>query len=148
MTTKHVNIPASYLILKKENKVLLLRRFNTTYQNWNYSMVAWHVDPGENFTDCIIREAKEEAWITLKKENLEVVHILHRKSVTSVNDRIDAFFIATKWDWEVKIMEPNKCDDLSWFDLDDLPNNIVPCDKHALEQAFNWIHYSEYGWEK
>lgn len=147
MAEKHTNVPASYLILKKENKVLLLRRFNSSYENWNYSMIAWHVDPGESFTDCMVREAKEEAWITLKKENIKVVHVLHRKSVTSNKDRIDVFFLAEKWEWEIKIMEPTKCDDLSWFSLDNLPANIISCDKHALNMAMNNINYSEYWWK-
>ena len=41
---RHTNIPASYLVLMKENKVLLLRRFNTGYQDGNYSMITWHLD--------------------------------------------------------------------------------------------------------
>jgi hypothetical protein len=38
--TRHTNIPASYLILMKDNNVLLLRRFNTGYEDGNYSMIA------------------------------------------------------------------------------------------------------------
>ncbi|MFH1669466.1 MAG: NUDIX domain-containing protein [Candidatus Woesearchaeota archaeon] len=63
---RHQNVPASYLTLFKDDKVLLLRRFNTGYEDGNYSMVAGHVDPGETFTQCIIREAKEEAGIELE----------------------------------------------------------------------------------
>lgn len=76
----HTNIPASYLILIKDNKILLLRRANTGFKDGFYSMVAGHVDPGETFTDCIIREAQEEAGITLTIQDISVMHMMHRKS--------------------------------------------------------------------
>ncbi|OIO18541.1 MAG: hypothetical protein COY69_00490, partial [Candidatus Magasanikbacteria bacterium CG_4_10_14_0_8_um_filter_32_14] len=61
---RHQNTPASFLVLIKNNKVLL-RRFNTKYEDGNYSMIAGHVDQGKTFTQCIIREAKEEADIKM-----------------------------------------------------------------------------------
>lgn len=63
MNERHSNIPAAYLTLFRDNKVLLLRRCNTGYEDGNYSMVAGHVDQGETFTQAIIRESNEEAGI-------------------------------------------------------------------------------------
>lgn len=37
---KHTLIPASYLILKQGNKILLSRRENTGYEDGNYSLVS------------------------------------------------------------------------------------------------------------
>jgi len=148
MTKRHQNIPASYLTLFKDNKVLLLRRFNTGYKDGNYSIIAGHVDPAETFTKCIIREAEEEAGISLKPEDLQVVHVMHRNSGTAENnERVDVFFIAEKWDGEIVNKEPNKCDDLSWFDLDNLPENVIPYIKQAIEGIKNKIYYSEHGWQ-
>lgn len=145
---KHQNVPASYLILLKNNEVLLLRRFNTGYEDGKYSMIAGHVDPGETFTECIIREAKEEAGIELKSENLEVAHVMHRNSQKlEYNERIDIFFIAKKWEGEITNMEPNKCDDLSWFELNKLPENILPFIKQTLNKIKNKEFYSEFGWK-
>jgi len=149
MTKKrHLNIPASYLTLLKDNKILLLRRFNTGYEDGNYSMVAGHVDPGETFTQCIIREAEEEAGILLKPEDLHIVHVMHRNSgAAENNERIDVFFIAEKWGGEIVNKEIHKCDDLSWFDLENLPENILPYIKQAIDGIKNKIYYSEYGWQ-
>lgn len=144
---RHQNVPASYLTLFKDNKVLLLRRFNTGYEDGNYSMVAGHVDPGETFTQCIIREAKEEAGIDLKPENLEFVHVMHRDSHSDeYNERIDTFFVAKKWNGEIVNKEAHKCDDLSWFDLDNIPENTIPHIKQALSKIKNKEFYSEFGW--
>jgi 8-oxo-dGTP diphosphatase len=142
---RHVIIPASYLVLIKENKILLLRRFNTGYEDGKYSMVAGHVDPNETFTNCIIREAKEEAGIIIKNSALEVVHVMHRKSIDD-EERIDIFLLAKNYDGEIENKEPNKCDDLSWFDLDNLPENTILHIKEAITNIKNKKFYSEYNW--
>ena len=83
---------AVHLLFIKDEKVLLLRRFNTGYENGNYSLVAGHVDAGETVTQTAIREAQEEAGVQIAPENIEVVHVIHRKSN---DERID-FFVLVK----------------------------------------------------
>lgn len=145
---RHQNVPASYLALMKDDQVLLLRRFNTGYQDGNYSLVAGHVDPDETFTQCMIREAKEEAGIILTQENLEVAHVMHRNSQEGeYQERVDVFFVAKSWRGEPKNIEPNKCDDLAWFSLDNLPENILPYVGQALDSIRTKTFYSEHGWD-
>lgn len=137
-------IPTSHLILIKDSKILLLRRFNTGYEDGNYSVVAGHLDGDETFIQAMVREAKEEAGIAIKPEDLEVVHVMHRKCPNE--ERIDFFIQAKSWVGEPKIMESHKCDDLSWFELDNLPHNVIPYVKQAIECVRNKILYSEHGW--
>jgi len=138
-------IPTSHLILLKYNKILLLRRFNTGYEDGNYSVVAGHLDGNETFIQAMVREAKEEADINIKPEDLKVVHVMHRKVPNE--ERIDFFIMSNKWRGEPKIMEPHKCDDLRWFELDNLPDNIIPYVKQAIDCFLNNILYSEFGWK-
>ena len=146
--SRHQNVPASYLVLFKEEKVLLLKRHNTGYEDGNYSMIAGHVDPGETFTECIIREAQEEAGIIIEPENLEVLHVLHRNSKEAeYNERVDVFFTAKIWKGDIINKEPHKCAELSWFSLDKLPENTIPFIRHVLRKIKNKILYSEYGWD-
>jgi len=139
-------IPTVYLILVKDNKILLSRRFNTGFADGKYSFPAGHLDNDEEtFKQAIIREAKEEIGVEIV--DLELVHVMHRKQLEPTNERrINLFFIASKWRGEPKIMEPNKCDDLSWFEIDKLPNNVIPYIKQAIDCLKNKITYSEYGW--
>ncbi len=140
-------VPASYLVLIREDKILLLRRCNTGYEDGNYSFIAGHVEPGESSTSCIIREAEEESGIILKPEDLKVVHIMHRDSgQKNVNQRIDVFFTAERWSGEITNMEPDKCDDLSWFDINNIPENTIPYIKTVIANIRNTTFYSEYGW--
>lgn len=148
MTKKrHHNIPASYLVLFNGNKTLLSLRKNTGYEDEKYSLVAGHVDRGETFTDCVIREAKEEAGIIILKKDLKVAHFMHRNSGTDENyERVDVFFVAEKWSGEISNKEPDKCSEIKWFDIDNLPKNTIPYIVQALKAIRSGEHYSEYGW--
>lgn len=141
-------IPASYIVLIKDNKILMQRRYNTGYEDGKYSLPAGHVDKGESFIQCVIRETEEEIGISLKAEDLKMIHVMHRDSKEAeIGNRIDVFFTADSWDGEPKNMEPEKCDDLSWFDLNNLPDNVIPYVRQAIECIKNNTFYSEHGWE-
>ncbi|MFH1583329.1 MAG: NUDIX domain-containing protein [Candidatus Falkowbacteria bacterium] len=142
-------IPSSYLILIKDNKILLLRRFNTGFMDGYYGLVAGHGESGESFTKTIIREAKEEANIILKADNLKTVHVMHRYEMQNnpeLRERVDIFFTAKKWQGKIKNMEPDKCDDLSWFPISKLPPNTIPYVKQAICNIRKKIFYSEFGY--
>ena len=87
-------IPAVYLILVKNSKILLLKRQNTGYEDGNYSFIAGHVDGNESLTQALIREAKEEAGVTLNPQNIKHVHTMHRHTNNVEDERLDFFFTA------------------------------------------------------
>lgn len=141
-------VPASYLVLMKDNKILMAKRFNTGYEDGNYSLPAGHVDAGENFTQCVVREVKEEIGIDVKHQDLKVVHVMHRDlGEGEIGNRIDVFFTAEKWQGNIENKELEKCDDLSWFDLNNLPENIIPYIRQAIDCIKNKVIYSEHGWD-
>jgi ADP-ribose pyrophosphatase YjhB (NUDIX family) len=137
-------IPAVYLVLMRGNKTLLSRRFNTGFLDGEYSFPAGHLDGNETLIQAMVREAKEEIGIELKPEDLKLAHVMHRKEPNE--ERVNFFFTADKWVGKPKIMEPHKCDDLSWFEIDNLPTNVIPYIKQAIDCIRNKIFYSEIGW--
>jgi 8-oxo-dGTP diphosphatase len=138
-------IVSVYLIFIEDDKILLQRRFNTGYEDGNYSLPAGHLEDNESITQALVREIKEEINLDLKPEDVELVHIMHRKE----NDiRVDLFFTTKKYQGKPRNAEPDRCDDLSWFSLDNLPKNIIPYIKQVIESYFHKILYSERGWEK
>lgn len=136
-------IPTSHLILIKDDKILLARRFNTGWSDGFYSVVAGHLEGGETFLQAIVRESKEEAGIDLIQNDMKVVHVMHRKAS---DERIDFFIRSECWKGDPKIMEADKCDDMRWFDLKELPENTVPYVRQAIEMIKNNVYYSEHGW--
>lgn len=127
----------------KNGQVLLLRRFNTAWESGKYSLIAGHLDGNETVTDAMIRETKEEAGIDVTPKDLKMVHSMHRKAPDF--EYLEFFFTVDKWQGEPMIMEPDKCDDLSWFDLDDLPENLLEYVKQAIDKYRANIPFSGYG---
>ncbi|MGL9759025.1 MAG: NUDIX domain-containing protein [Wolbachia sp.] len=55
------------LLLIKENSVLLSLRHNTELSGNCWGLIAGHLEPEESVTSAMIREAKEELEIDIKK---------------------------------------------------------------------------------
>ena len=133
---------ASYILLMKEGRVLLARRYQTGFEDGKYSLPAGHVEVGESFVHALIRESHEEIGVILTEEQAQISHIMHRRCPD--REYVDVFYTATEWGGEVKNMEPEKCDDLAWFPIDELPDNIIPYVREAIQNSFAGKHFSEY----
>ena len=110
----------------------MLRRFNTGYEDGNYGVIAGHLDGNETVIEAMIREAREEAGISLAGDDLLVVGVMHR---FSEYERIDFFLTASAWAGEARNAEPTRCDRIAWFSLGELPANTISYIRRALE---NW----------
>ena len=144
MRTNFPYVGSSYLFLINDGKILLQRRFQTGFEDGNYGVPAGHLDGGETARAGGAREVGEEIGITIDPNDLTVVHVMHRKAAN--DERIDFFMTATKYAGTIINNEPNKCDDLQFFPLDDLPSNIVQYVRLAIEAYRRGEFYSEYGW--
>ncbi len=135
---------AVYLMPIVDNKILLSRRFQTGWMDGFYSLIAGHLDGNESVNEAMIREAFEEAVIVVREEDLIPATVIHRKSPDE--EYIDFFFVITKWQGEIVIGEPNKCDALDWYPIDNLPENTLPYIKEAIKNYQNKIAFSVSGW--
>jgi 8-oxo-dGTP pyrophosphatase MutT (NUDIX family) len=134
---------AVYLILVNEkNQVLLLRRYNTGYKDGFYSLPAGHIEKNETPTVAVCRETLEE--INIQPLDLKFVNSMYRLP-ENIEERtyVEFFFAAKKYSGKIQNLEPNKCDNLDWFDLDKLPKNIIPYIDKALRNYKNLIYFSE-----
>lgn len=137
-------IPAAYVIFRKDDQILLVRRSKTGYFDGSYSLPAGHFDGGEPAMGVAIREAKEEVGVDINPRDLRLVHTLHRASDIPIkHERIDLFFETRKWAGELTNKEPHKCDELRWVKIDKLPSKIVPEVKQVLQKIVAGVIYSE-----
>jgi 8-oxo-dGTP diphosphatase len=138
-------IPEAHLLLFMGNKTLLLLRKNTGYEDGKYSVVAGHFEGNETAREAMAREAKEEAGIKIDPEELVLAHITHRRHA---DERVSFFFTTSRWEGNPRNMEPEKCDNLSWFPVDSMPGKMVPYVRNAIEQYLKGNIYSEFGWKE
>ena len=71
---------------------------------------------------------------------------MHRSSDFDNSERVDVFHVVSKWTGKVKNTEAHKCDDLCWFEIDNLPKNIIEYIAIAIKHINDGVFYSEFGW--
>lgn len=138
-------IPAVYVIFRDGDKVLLLKRANTGYFDGSYSGPAGHVEGNESAIVAAIREAREEVGALVSRNELRLVHTMHRKStLPTIHERIDFYFLTDKKHPEITNREPHKCSELTWFPILKLPENMAPEVKLALSKIARGEPYSDF----
>lgn|SRR3989344_1964722 len=142
-------IPEVFLLLVKDESILLSRRFQTGYEDGNYGLPAGHGEAGETMREGIAREALEEIGISINPQNLEFILTQHRWCPDPGNDhaRIGFYFIPKGLISDPRNTEPEKCDDLRFFPLDNLPPNTIPHVRAAIEAYKAEEKYNEFNWE-
>ncbi|MCV6599646.1 MAG: NUDIX domain-containing protein [Alphaproteobacteria bacterium] len=133
---------AAHLFLKKDDKILFQLRSAKSYNGF-WGVVAGHLDGKETASQACIREAKEEIGIDINKEDLKLATICH--SYVNNVEYLQFFFYCEQWNGEIKNMELDKCSDLQWLDLNNLPNNTVPYILKAIKNTENKEFFYEDG---
>lgn len=135
-------IPCAALILRRDDEVLLSRRENTGYQDGKLSLVSGHIEDNEHPLEAMVREAKEEADIILDPSSLRLVHTSHQ--ICEGSDRLNLYFECNEWQGEITNAEPEKCSELTWSNINALPDDCVPYIAFVLGKIANGETYSEY----
>ncbi len=126
VTDRFVVVPAAYVFFLRGDEVLLQLRQGTGFMDGHWAAAAaGHVERGETAYAAARREAAEE--IGVADVELEFVTSMQRTlSAELIDERIDFFFTARSWSGAPHIMEPTKCAELAWWNLDALPDPVVP----------------------
>lgn len=129
------------MVVNEQDQILLLRRFHTGFRDGYYDMPAGHLEEGETLRQATLRELEEEAGLKAKADDLEFIELLHRFSKDRVY--IDVFFRVKQWTGEAVIQEPDKCDYLSWFPMNALPEMVVPHQRDVINDRLTSRTYRE-----
>ena len=129
--------------------LLLERRDSTTgkteilmmlaeYLDNQYDLPGGHLEKEEDLYDAMIREAKEELGIEIKREDMQIVHIYHHFE----KDMLKFVFKVKIFKNEIQNLEPEKCKELKWVDIENLPVNTISGIRRELEYIKSKKHYS------
>jgi|TARA_Y100001960_G_C14666767_1_gene823735 8-oxo-dGTP pyrophosphatase MutT (NUDIX family) len=139
---KQILKAAVHTLILDGNNVLLSKRKNTGFCDGMYSLPAGHVDDLEHASQAMIRELQEEVNIITTADQLTCVLTGHNL----VNDNPYVCFYYTLVNYnkrEIFNNEPEKCESLDWFDLDDLPDNMVDYVRKAIDAYLDGAIYIE-----
>lgn len=142
----HAKFPVTvHMFFLKGNRILLIRRYQTGYMDGYYSIPAGHLDGNEPVRRAALREAKEEIGVQIDPGDIDFAGVFHR---SEGDERVDFFVQVQRWNGEPFNAEPEKCDELRWTEINDLPENTIPYIRRAIENFQTGVLFEEFGWEK
>ena len=131
-----------YLIIKNENdEILLQRRQGTKLWSGFLALPAGHIDEKENAYDAVIREAKEELGIEISISNIVDTFVVNRRN-KSLMPYYDVYFEIDSYEGEITISEPEKCSELVWGDINNLPEDMIDFEIEAIRNNQKGIKFS------
>lgn len=132
---RHLTRTAVFVILERDEQIFFLRRFNTGWADGLLTLPAGHVDQGQSVRAAAVTEAKEEALVDIKEEDLEFVHVDYR-----LDRYTNFYFKARRWEGEPALGEPHAASEALWVPKNDLPNDLTP----QLQNLFIQIEKGEW----
>ena len=114
----YVGVGVAAMIIKAGK--LLLHRRKGSHGEGTWSLPGGHLELNETFEACAVRETKEEFGIDIKP--LKVISVSN--NIAYGKHYVTIGVLAELVSGEPKIMEPDRCDAVGWFDLNELPENI------------------------
>lgn len=135
-----------HLILRDSyGRVLLGQRQNTGWADGQLGLPSGHLEDGESATAGTAREAEEEVGVTVKTDDLRLVHVMHHRTDSG---RVALFFEANDWSGEITNREPDKCAGWEFVDPANPSAQLVPYIADAFGRIAAGEFYSEGGWSQ
>ena len=132
----YVGVGQGVLIFNDKEEVLLMKRGKKSKNEigW-WSKPGGEIDFGETAFESALREVKEELDIDVEiwGYSLHTDHIIKDDS----QHWIAINFLGRIKSGEPKIMEPDKCEEVRWFPLNNLPEKVQQTTKETIENYLN-----------
>ena len=138
------------MMIIRDQKILLLRRAGKASLFAGY----WHVPTGrieenESPKQTIVREVFEEVGLDVNPSLATVVAVKapHFKNPELTWKDVSLFFVAKDFEGEPINKEPRLHDEMDWFDINQLPEPMIPVVKFGIEQYVKGEAYGEFGYD-
>ncbi|MDE1851393.1 MAG: NUDIX domain-containing protein [Candidatus Micrarchaeota archaeon] len=120
-------------IVIKNGKVLLCRR-KGNHGGGTWAPPGGRLEYGEEFEDAVKRELEEEVGIKVK--GLRFASVTNNIFRKEGRHSITLFFTCRIKSGTPRIMEPDKCEAIGWFEWKRLPKPLFVPVQRLLEQGF------------
>lgn len=126
------------IIVNQYGQILIGKRKNSHAPY--YSIPGGHMELGETFSQCAIREVEEETGLTIYQP--QVIAVTNNLSTYHESGKhyISVALLATQFSGELTLKEPDKCEGWQWFDPAQVPSPQFDASEQSircyLEQRF------------
>jgi 8-oxo-dGTP diphosphatase len=146
MPERYRSIIDVHVILRRERKILLLRRAGNIYATGMLCLPSGHLEQGESILSAAVRETKEETGICLDPATLRLALSIHERHPGTSHARIGFAFEPDCWDGEPVNAEPSKCSELAWADPAHLPPDTVGYTAAIINAVERGTMFTLNGW--
>ena len=121
-------------VLIFRNGQILLGKRKGSHGAATWAPPGGHLDAGEAFEACAIRETAEETGLVID----QLRHADFTSNIFADENKhfVTLFVEAQQVEGDPEVLEPSKCEVWQWFDWDDLPQPLFAAFKSLLEQGF------------
>ena len=133
-----------HVLLVRDGELLLTQR-RGSYGGGMWHLPSGKLDAGESLLAAAVREAEEEVGVRVEPDELRCVHTVHVAG-SGPTPRLGVFFEACRWTGEPVNREPDKCSDVRWFPLDDLPGDVIPYPLAGIRAYRDGVSFGLLGW--
>ena len=119
------------VLVKNGDKILLGERISA-HGAGTFQIPGGHLEFGESFEECAVREAKEESGVTSR-----AVKVISVSNDISYEKHYVSIGVLTEYvEGEARDAEPEHSKNWQWVDPHNLPENMFPHSKKIIE---NWL---------
>lgn len=136
---------AVMIVIRRGNSVLLGRRQNTGFKDGLYALPGGKHDGYECLKSTVAREAKEELGIDVLPNDIVFQSCIHYINYPIDQELLYMVFEIAAYEGDIHNAEPDRCDDLQFFPLDDLPDSMTDMTGECIQNTLAGVRYSEYG---
>lgn len=131
--SNQVRVGVGLFIFNEQGQVLLgLRKGSHASGTW--AAPGGHLEMGETWEVCAAREAKEETALKIKPTDIKFAKVTN--DIFSSEKHYITLCMTVMWNSEMgmpQVLEPDKCESWQWFDLTNLPENLMIPTRKFLE---------------
>lgn len=120
------------VFVRKGDTLLLSLRSKKRYGAGTWAVPGGHMEFGERMIETACREIREELGGEASPKDLRLASIVDRHQ-PGTEHHVHVTFELLDPAWEPRNTEPEDCDELRYFPLDDLPENIFPPHQEIIE---------------